>query len=103
MARQETAYLVIFKTWTPDLCNTQDTCVIVGKEVFMDLSDAMSAGTDDIVSRGYTLPTPTSWSIDAEKNNFIQIGFEDKTHTGESCKRIARWEIHPLYIRPITH
>ena len=97
------AYITIVRIWTLDLHNEQDICAVVGGEVFEDLSDAMHTASKDMGKQNHEQSTRPQWNKDTEGNNFIQYEFNDITHAGEQCKRIARWEIHPLYIRPITH
>jgi len=76
---------------------------VIGDEVFQDIGKARLAVTHHA---GSMLGKPVhEFLLDPENEEvtIVERDFEDKTHTGEECKRIARWEIRPLTVRPFTH
>ena len=98
----EKIYIIVYRVQTLDVYNELDSCTLNSK-AFADEGKAKLEATHDIGKLLGHIP-PITWYLDDEGRPFVKSDiFEGETHTGEPCKRIARWEIHALTVQQFDH
>ena len=96
----DNVYILVTRIWTPDMHNTLDSYT-VDSELFREEGKAKHKATQAIGKVvGCTL---ISWGLDENGHPYTQFHIDGKTHAGDPCKQVARWEVHAFSMQPVDH